>query len=81
MNSILTESGQGLGDNFLSIGRYLAEDRWADYCNDPEIPVQEDATRYGLACLLENLDRFIQNLDETTRAFSIGDQVEVAYLQ
>lgn len=79
ISTVLTESGQGLGDNFLSIGRYLAEDRWADYCNDPEIPVVEDTTRYGLACLLENLDRFIQNLDETTRATSIGDFQKYAF--
>jgi len=78
-NLVEQTSGRGLSDNFLSLGRVLSEERWADYCNDPEIPIAEDATRYGLACMLENLDRFLGQLDETTRAVAIGDFQKYAF--
>jgi len=69
----------GLHDNFMSLGRVLGESRWAEYCQDPVCPIEEDGTKYGLAVMLENLNRYLQSLDETTRAVSVGDFQKYAF--
>jgi hypothetical protein len=63
----------GVHDNFLSVGNHLATTKWRDICEDREAPVEDPLRRYALAVMLENCDRYIQSLDETTRAVAIGD--------
>lgn len=69
----------GLHDNYLSLGRVLSESRWGKYCNDAEFPIEEDSSRYGLAVMLENTQRFLNSLDETTRAVAVGDFNKYAF--
>jgi hypothetical protein len=66
-------NGTGLQDNFLSVGRFLSEGKWSEICEDAECPIETDVTRYATAVMLENTQRFIQSMDETTRAVAIGD--------
>jgi hypothetical protein len=66
-------NSSGVHDNFLSVGRHLSETKWRDLCEDVSTPIENDTTRYGLAVMLENTERYIQNLDETTRAVAVGD--------
>lgn len=63
----------GVHDNFLSIGNHLASTKWRDICEDAEAPVEDPLRRYALAVMLENTERYISSLDETTRSVSIGD--------
>ncbi len=67
-------SQAGLQENFLSLGRYLAENKWSEFCEDTDFPISTDSEKYGLACMLENTQRYLGALDETTRAVAIGDQ-------
>jgi hypothetical protein len=69
----------GISDNFLSVGRALSESRWSELCNDAEMPIQDDTAKYGLAVMLENTNRFLSSLDETTRAVAIGDFQKYAF--
>jgi len=74
-NMVEQISQGGLQENFLSLGRYLSESKWSEFCEDKEFPVGGgDVSKYGLAVMLENTQRFISSLDETTRAVAIGDQ-------
>jgi hypothetical protein len=66
-------NSSGVHDNFLSVGRHLSETKWRDLCEDVSAPIENDDTRYGLAVMLENTERYIENLDETTRAVAVGD--------
>jgi len=66
-------NSSGVHDNFLSVGRHLSETKWRDLCEDVSAPIENDDTRYGLAVMLENTERYIANLDETTRAVAVGD--------
>lgn len=66
-------NSSGVHDNFLSVGRHLSETKWRDLCEDVSAPIERDDTRYGLAVMLENTERYIANLDETTRAVAVGD--------
>lgn len=80
INALVEEvSAEGLHDNFLSVGRHLSESKWRDLCEDTQSPVENDATRYGLAVMLENTERFLSSLDETTRAVSVGDFQKYAF--
>lgn len=62
----------GVHDNFLSVGRHLAEGKWRDLCEDSAAPIHRDDTRYGLAVMLENASRYINSMDETTKAIAVG---------
>lgn len=51
----------------LAQGQELADGKWKEYCEG-----LEGFNRISTAIMLENTDKFIQNLDETTRVVQIG---------
>lgn len=66
---MMLEQVQRLGDN-------LAESRmWKPFVED----IQNDFQRRSTAIVLENTRRFLENLDETTKAISIGDFQKYAF--
>jgi hypothetical protein len=79
INALVEElNSSGINDNFLSVGNFLAQKKWRALCEGKN-PVENDMARYGLACMLENTERFMSSLDETTRAVSIGDFQKYAF--
>lgn len=74
INALVEElNTAGVHDNFLSVGTHLANTKYRDLCEDAENPITSDTTKAGLAVMLENTNRFLNSLDETTRAVAVGD--------
>ena len=74
INALVEElNTTGVHDNFLSIGAHLAKTKYRDLCEDAENPITSDTTKAGLAVMLENTSRFMNSMDETTRAVAVGD--------
>lgn len=74
INALVEEmNSAGVHDNFLSVGTHLAQTKYRDLCEDAENPISSDTTKAGLAVMLENTNRFLNSLDETTRAVAVGD--------
>jgi|WetSurSiteA1Bulk_404760.scaffolds.fasta_scaffold00002_55 hypothetical protein len=72
----LQEEMTGLQDNFLSVGKVLSESKWSNICN---VGSMDNVSKYGLAVMLENLSRYMNNMDEATRAVNIGDFQKYAF--
>lgn len=79
INALVEElKASGIEENFLSIGSFLSRNKWKNLC-EGRFPVEDDHKRYTLACLLEQEERFLSRMDETTRAVNIGDFQKFAF--
>lgn len=79
MSRALLEHQGSLENSGLALGTYLAESKYADYCMDPENPIESDGTRAALGMLLENYNDYVGSMTETTRAQHVGDFQKYAF--
>lgn len=64
-----------LPENLTERGQELAEGQWKPYCED----IQDPFVRGTTAILMENMRRFFDRLDETTRILNIGNFDKFAF--
>ena len=64
-----------LYESQMQTGQMLAEGKWNDYCST----LKKGPSRNFTACLLENMDKFLSQMDETVRTLQIGNFDKYAF--